>query len=79
MSRLLTILGILLWLIGLAALAGGLKVGTTAETSGHEIFAAILFLNFVSGLGLGALCLAAAWFVPRFERLRKKEREEGSP
>lgn len=71
MSRLLTIVGILLWLAGLAALVGAVVIARTAETSGHEIFAALLFVSFVTGLGLGALCFAAAWLVPRFEKLRE--------
>lgn len=73
MSRLLTILGIVLWLLGFAALVGALLIGWAAQNAWNEIFAGILFLSFLTGLGFGALCLAAAWFVPRFESFRKQK------
>lgn len=69
MSRLLTVVGIVLWLVGLAALAWAAMVGWAAQSSMHEIYASVLFLSFVTATGLGAILFAAAWLLPRFEKL----------
>lgn len=75
MSRLLTVVGVVLWLVGLAALGWGLMVGWAARTAMHDVYAGVLFLSFVTATGLGALSFAAAWLVPRFEKLRERLEE----
>lgn len=67
MSRLLTTVGIVLWLAGLGALAWAGLVGWSARSAVHELYAAVLFLSFVTATGLGALLFAAAWVLPRLE------------
>lgn len=72
MSRLLTVVGIVLWLAGLGALAWSLMVGWAAQSPLHEIYAGVLFLSCVTAVGLGALAFAAAWLVPRFEKMGER-------